>query len=294
MIKSLKYIFPLYFVSQWFFKNTLLISKYPKNEGSRRMTCFQTKYKFFFLCIFKKDMWILFNLCQITNYRFQLFVFTALIIWGNFELVTSYMLLGINISYGVVCQRASLIGKRTLHQHHRTWQMPLKPWRHCQGHSHSGLWKLPALEVSPFLHIKNKTRDKTQPSPFQPTFNFQNFTLEPLNGRTGKCPWWSLRTAPLPTAADLKVPWLRGGGNGGLLRKHGAVTPVLRILYLETGETRVSDHVEKETAAVSSRREKQTRLSTLGNLVKEKIHNHIIRAEKYWKNLVQSPYFTNE
>lgn len=112
------------------------------------------------------------------------------------------MLLGINISYGVVCQRASLTGKRTLHQHHRTWQMPLKPWRHCQGHSHSGLWKLPALEVSPFLHLKNKTRDKTQPSPFQPTFNFQNFTLEPSNGRTGKSPWWSMRTAPLPTAAD--------------------------------------------------------------------------------------------
>lgn len=112
------------------------------------------------------------------------------------------MLLSINISYGVVCQRASLIGKRTLHQHHRTWQMPLKPWRHCQGHSHSGLWKLPALEVSPSLHLKNKTRDKIQPSPFQPTFNFQNFTLEPSNGRTGKCPWWSMRTAPLPTDAD--------------------------------------------------------------------------------------------
>lgn len=203
------------------------------------------------------------------------------------------MLLGINISYGVVCQRASLIGKRTLHQHHRPWQMPLKPWLHCQGHSHSDLWKLPALEVSPFLHLKNKTRDKTQPSPFQPTFNFQNFTLEPSNRRTGKCPWWSMRIAPLPTAGDC-ASTLITRRKRGLLRKHVAVTPVLCILYLETEEPRVSHHVEKETAAVSSRREKQTRLSTLGNLVKEKIHNHIIRAEKYWKNLVQSPYFTNE
>lgn len=47
----------------------------------------------------------------------------------------------------------------------------------------------------------------------------------------------------------------------------------------------MSHHVEKETAAVSSRREKQARLSTLGNLVKEKIHNHIIRAEKYLEEL---------
>lgn len=47
----------------------------------------------------------------------------------------------------------------------------------------------------------------------------------------------------------------------------------------------MSHHVEKETAAIFSRREKQTRLSTLGNLGKEKSHNHIIRAEKYLEEL---------
>lgn len=70
----------------------------------------------FSLCIFKKYIWILFDLCQITHHKLQISSLSLYICnytrqsWTGH--LPSYMLLGINISYRVICKRKSFIGKR--------------------------------------------------------------------------------------------------------------------------------------------------------------------------------------
>lgn len=60
----------------------------------------------------------------------------------------------------------------------------------------------------------------------------------------------------------------------------GPVIPIFCVLSLEHEEPKASHHYVKEQVAVSSRREKQYKASTLGNAVKGRSHKSIIKAEK--------------